>query len=92
MFGTRIMLLLQGYDLFVADGWSIEYFFLDYTIMGFFIVCSVFWKVLKSAKSMRPEMTDPNLGETKEEIDLYEALYTPRPETKVGKWFNRFIE
>lgn len=86
------MLLLQGYDLFVADEWSLEYFFLDYTMIGFFVICSVFWKVLKRTTYVRAGTADLNLGKTKEEIDVYEAMYVPRPETKVDAWFNRLFE
>ncbi|CZR55828.1 related to amino acid transporters [Phialocephala subalpina] len=92
MAGTTVILLLQGYDLFVAEGWSIEYFFLDYTMIGFFILCFVFWKVVKRTKYVRPGTADIYLGGTKKEIDLYESLYTPRVETKLGAWFNRFFD
>ncbi|KXS97305.1 hypothetical protein AC578_10723 [Pseudocercospora eumusae] len=34
MFGCLLMLLLLGFDLFLADGWSVMYFFLDYTFLA----------------------------------------------------------
>lgn len=92
MAGTTVMMLLQGYDLFVADGWSTEYFFLDYTMIIFFVVCFMFWKILKKTKYVRPGTADIHLGNTKDEIDLYEALYVPRQETKAGALFNRMFE
>jgi amino acid transporter len=92
MAGTTVMLLLQWYDLFVAHGWDVEYFFLEYTMIGFFIVCFVFWKVVKRTKYVRPGTADLSLGQTKKEIDTYEALYVSQQETKVGAWFNGLFD
>lgn len=84
------MLLLQDYDLSAVDGWSIENFILDYTMIGF-IPCFVLWKVVKRTKYVRPGTVDIDLGET-EEIDLYESLRNPRVESKAGALFNRLFE
>lgn len=92
MFGTTIMLLLQGFDLFIADGWSLEYFFLDYIMIAFFVLCFLFWKILKRTKYVKPGTAGINMGDVKKEIDLYESLYVPHQQTKVQAMFNKLFE
>ncbi|RDW90986.1 general amino acid permease [Coleophoma crateriformis] len=92
IFGTFFMMLAQGYDLFINGGWSIKWFFLDYIMIGFFILCVAFWKVIKRTKYVKPGTADLCLGGIKEEIDAYEAMYTPRPQSKAGALFNKMFE
>ncbi|KAJ5993565.1 amino acid permease [Penicillium sp. IBT 35674x] len=91
MGGTSFMLLAGGYDLFLKGGWSVMWFFLDYGMIGFFIVAFVGWKLVFRTKYVRPGTADLSLGGLKEEIDNYETIHdTDRP-TKSGvlhKLFN----
>ncbi|KAJ5537270.1 amino acid permease [Penicillium frequentans] len=84
MGGTSFMLLAGGYDLFLKGGWSVMWFFLDYGMIGFFIVAFVGWKLVFRTKYVRPGTADLSLGGLKEEIDSYETIHgTDRP-TKSG--------
>ncbi|KAH9909914.1 putative general amino acid permease [Xylariomycetidae sp. FL2044] len=83
--GTSIMALLLGYDLFIWGGWDLMFFFLDYAMIGFFIVLFVGWKLVFRTKYVRPGTADLSLGGLKEEIDAYEELYVPRESGYVGK-------
>ncbi|KAJ5785308.1 amino acid permease [Penicillium pulvis] len=80
MGGTSFMLLAGGYDLFLKGGWSVMWFFLDYGMIGFFIVAFVGWKLVFRTKYVRPGSADLSLGGLKEEIDSYETIHgTDRP-------------
>lgn len=80
MGGTSFMLLAGGYDLFLKGGWSVMWFFLDYGMIGFFIVAFVGWKLVFRTTYIRPGTADLSLGGLKEEIDNYETIYgTDRP-------------
>ncbi|KAI0160448.1 putative general amino acid permease [Xylariaceae sp. FL1272] len=92
MGGTIFMLLAGGYDLFLWGGWSVMWFFLDYGMIGFFIVALIGWKVIKRTKYVRPGTADLTLGGLKQEIDEYEANYQPRAEGKVDKVLNKMFE
>ncbi|EPE10853.1 general amino acid permease [Ophiostoma piceae UAMH 11346] len=78
MGGTTFMLLAAGYDLFITGGWSIKWFFLDYGMIGFFVILTVGWKVVCRSTYVRPGTADLTIGGLKNEIDQYEALFTPR--------------
>lgn len=67
------------------------YFFLDYTMIGFFVLCSVGWKVVKETRYKWPGTADLGLGGEKEEIDIYEAVYVEREEGRVGKFVNKLF-
>lgn len=92
LFGTFIMTLILGYNVFIHGQWDITTFFTNYTMVGFFPVAYVFWKVVKRTKYVKPGTADLNLGTVKEEIDLYEALYEPPRRGKIGTYFNKFFE
>lgn len=77
MFGCGLMLLLLGYDLFIAGGWDITYFFLDYTFLAAFPLAVVFWKVIKRTTYVRPGKADLKVGGLVLEIDEYEQFATP---------------
>lgn len=62
MFGCLLMLLLLGFDLFVADGWSVIYFFLDYTFLAAFPLAVLFWKLLRKTKYVKPGTADLTVG------------------------------
>ncbi|KAJ5983045.1 general amino acid permease (agp2) [Penicillium waksmanii] len=90
--GTFIMTLILGYNVFIHGQWDITTFFTNYTMVGFFPVAYLFWKIVKRTKYVRPGTADLNLGTLKEEIDLYEALYEPPRRGKIGTYFNKFFE
>lgn len=62
MFGCALMLLLLGYDLFVADGWSTMYFFLDYTFLAAFPLAFLVWKLLAKSRYVKPGTADLSVG------------------------------
>ncbi|KAK1145551.1 hypothetical protein N8T08_004109 [Aspergillus melleus] len=45
VFGTGVMTLILGFDLFFDGQWDTTSFFLNYTMIGFFVVAFGFWKV-----------------------------------------------
>lgn len=92
MAGTSFMLLAGGYDLFLTGGWDVMWFFLDYAMIGFFIMTFSFWKLCFKSKYVWPGMADLSLGGLKEEIDNYEALYMPREPGKIDQVFAKIFE
>jgi amino acid transporter len=72
--GTIFMLLAGGYDLFLTGGWDVMWFFLDYGMIGFFIVALLGWKLFSRTQYVWPGTADLSLGGLKGEIDAYEAL------------------
>lgn len=92
MGGTLFMLLAGGYDVFLKGGWDVMWFFLDYGMIGFFIVAFVAWKLIFRSTYVRPGNADLSLGGLKEEIDDYEAMLIPRDPGRVGKVLNKIFE
>jgi amino acid transporter len=92
MAGTLFQLLAGGYSLFIKGGWDVKWFFLDYGMIGFFIVAFLSWKLLKKSKYVKPGTADLSLGGLKEEIDNYEALLVPREKTRVDKVLDKIFE
>ncbi|KAJ5307473.1 hypothetical protein N7476_008129 [Penicillium atrosanguineum] len=91
MVGTLFMVLAGGYDLFLKGGWDVMWFFLDYGMIGFFIIAFLGWKFCVKTKYVWPGNADLSLGGLREEIDTYEALHLPRQEGKVGMVLNKFF-
>lgn len=93
MGGTLFMCLAGGYDVFLAGNWSTMWFFLDYGMIGFFVLAFVFWKVVFRSSYVRPGTADLTLGGLKNEIDEYEATFIPRQHGKVlGTVINKVFE
>jgi amino acid transporter len=90
--GTSIMTLILGFEVFIHGEWDITTFFTDYTMVGFFPVAFLFWKILKRTTYVRPGNADLQLGDTKAEIDLYEALYEAPKRGKIMGWLNGYFE
>ncbi|KAI9370277.1 amino acid permease/ SLC12A domain-containing protein [Aspergillus egyptiacus] len=90
--GTGLMTLVLGYEVFIAGGWDTTRFFTSYTMVGFFVVALVFWKVVKRTRYVRVGEGDLKLGSTKDEIDLYEALYERPRRGKIAGWLNGWFE
>ncbi|KAL1642523.1 hypothetical protein SLS61_009674 [Didymella pomorum] len=92
MAGTLFVLLMAGYDLFLDGGWDVMWFFLDYGMIGFFILAFVFWKLVWRSKYVRPGTADLGLGGLKEQIDNYETVHVPREPGRVGRIVNKVFE
>jgi yeast amino acid transporter len=92
MGGTLFMLLAGGYDVFLKGGWDVMWFFLDYGMIGFFILAFIFWKVFFGSSYVRPGTADLSLGGLKDDIDNYEAALIPRDPGRVGKILNQVFE
>ncbi|KAL2817654.1 amino acid permease/ SLC12A domain-containing protein [Aspergillus granulosus] len=90
--GTFLMTLILGYTVFIRGNWDTTTFFTSYTMVGFFIVAFVFWKVVKRTRYVRLGEADLKLGRTKDDIDLYEALYEKPVRGKVGAYLNGWFE
>ncbi|GLA40657.1 hypothetical protein AnigIFM63309_008491 [Aspergillus niger] len=71
--GTIVMTLIIGFEIFIDGQWDVQTFFLDYTMVGFFVVAYGFWKVVKRTRYVWPGTADLGLGGLKKEIDEYEA-------------------
>lgn len=92
LFGTFAMTLVMGYTVFIDGHWDTTTFFTSYTMLGFFPVAFLFWKIVRRTKYVRPSEADLKLGSTKDDIDLYEALYEPPKRGKILTWLNSFFE
>ena len=90
--GCLFMILASGYYLFLDGGWDIMYFFLTYAMIGFFLVVAVCWKVLKRTTYVKPGTADLQLGNMKQEIDVYEMTYTPKEPGKLSNLLNRVLK
>jgi yeast amino acid transporter len=89
--GTSFMVLAGGYDVFIKGGWSVMWFFLDYGMIGFFIVAYLGWKLVFRTKYVWPGTADLSLGGLKEEIDNYEVLYAIDQDGKKGSFLDRMF-
>ncbi|KAK4090036.1 general amino acid permease (agp2) [Purpureocillium lilacinum] len=89
---TLVMTLVLGYNVFIDGEWDITTFFTSYTMVGLFPAAFVFWKVVRRTKYVRPGTADLQLGTTKSDIDLYEALYEKPKRGKVSGYLNSFFE
>ncbi|KAL2823575.1 amino acid permease/ SLC12A domain-containing protein [Aspergillus cavernicola] len=90
--GTFVMTLILGYTVFLNGQWDTTTFFTSYLMVGFFIVAFVFWKVVRRTKYVKLGTADLKLGSTKDEIDLYEALYEKPKRGKIMGYFNGLFE
>jgi amino acid transporter len=92
LFGTTVMSFLLGYEVFISGNWDTTLFFTSYTMIGFFIVAFIFWKLVRRTKYVWPGTADLQLGSTKSDIDLYEALYELPKRGKTLAYLNSFFE
>ncbi|KAL4952487.1 amino acid permease-domain-containing protein [Aspergillus filifer] len=90
--GTFLMTLVLGYTVFIDGQWDTTTFFTSYTMVGFFVVAFAGWKVIRRTRYVRVGEADLGLGKTKEEIDLYEALYEKPRRGRVLRWLNEWFE
>ncbi|PLB46228.1 hypothetical protein P170DRAFT_467331 [Aspergillus steynii IBT 23096] len=92
VFGTGIMMLVLGFDLFFDGQWDTTSFFLNYTMIGFFVVTFIFWKVARRSRYVWPGTADLQFNGLKAEIDTYEACFVPKKRGRVGRIFNGLFE
>ena len=92
LFGTCIMGLVLGYEVFITNNWDITLFFTRYTMIGLFPLATIVWKLVRRTKYVRPGTADVTLGSTKADIDLYEELYEKPKRGKLSGWFNGLFE
>ena len=92
LFGTFIMTLIIGYTVFIHGEWDTTTFVTSYLMVGFFPVAFIFWKIVKRTSYVRPGDADLQLGNVKDDIDLYEALYEPKRRGKISGWLNSWFE
>ncbi|KAL4790968.1 amino acid permease/ SLC12A domain-containing protein [Aspergillus venezuelensis] len=90
--GTFLMTLVLGYTVFIKGKWDTTTFFTSYTMVGFFVVAFLGWKVLRRTRYVRLGEADLGLGGIKEEIDTYEGLYEKPRRGRVGGWLNGWFE
>lgn len=78
---TALLTLLLGFDVFVdmPNNWSIKYFFLNYSMLAFYVVMFLGWKIFKKTKYLKPMEVDLGLGEAKNEIEAYEMMLEEKP-------------
>lgn len=86
------MTLVLGYTVFINGQWDTTTFFTSYTMVGFFVVALLGWKVLKRTRYVRVGEADLKIGSTKDDIDLYEELYEKPKRGRVGDFLNRWFE
>lgn len=89
---TFIITFILGYTVFIHGNWNVTTFCTSYLMIGFFIVAFVFWKIVKRTHYVRPGQADLQLGDTKAQIDLYEAMYEPQKRGKISGWLNSWFE
>jgi amino acid transporter len=92
LFGTLIMTLIIGYTVFINGEWDVTSFATSYLMVGFFPLAFLFWKFIKRTRYVRPGDADLKLGNVKDDIDLYEALYEAPRRGKFSGWLNSFFE
>ncbi|KAL8763394.1 MAG: hypothetical protein Q9184_000782 [Pyrenodesmia sp. 2 TL-2023] len=75
--GCIVMMLMNGFTVFIRGNWKITNFFFCYTMVGVFPLIYIAWKVLRQTRIVKP--TEVDLYHDVEEIDEYTRNYVPRP-------------
>ncbi len=87
LFGVGIILLTNGYGVFLKGYWSFANFFTAYFTIVFFLVIYLGWKVVKRTSFVKPEDMDFTSG--LREVEVHEAtLATNKVETR----YERFMD
>jgi amino acid transporter len=79
MVGCVVMLLLLGFDVFIAGGWDLTFFFLDYTFLAVFPIAFGLWKILRRTRFVEPGKADLTVERLVSGIDEYEKVLAPAP-------------
>ncbi|RAH43188.1 general amino acid permease [Aspergillus brunneoviolaceus CBS 621.78] len=72
VFGTAVMVLVLGWEVFLDGRWSTETFVLDYAMIAVFVGLGAGWKVFRRTGWVRPERADLGVGGLRAEVDEYE--------------------
>ncbi|KAB5542723.1 hypothetical protein GE09DRAFT_1290025 [Coniochaeta sp. 2T2.1] len=89
---TLFHLWAGGYTLFLTGGWDVMLFFLDYGIIGGFILAFLFWKFVFKSKYVRPGTADLSLGGLGGEIYDCESMLVEREQSKVDRIIEKIFE
>lgn len=90
--GTFLMTLILGYTVFIRGKWDTTTFFTSYTMVGFFPVAFVVWKIVRRTRYVWPGTADLGLGGIKEDIDLYTEMYEAPKRGKILGYLNSWFE
>ncbi|KAB8214856.1 amino acid permease-domain-containing protein [Aspergillus novoparasiticus] len=90
--GTGVMVLVLGYNVFLSGGWDLKSFFLNYVIIGFYVLSFVFWKIFRRTRYVGIGKADLQLGGIKQEIDEYEEVEYARRRGKPAALLDRLFE
>ncbi|KAK6814018.1 hypothetical protein RU639_010491 [Aspergillus parasiticus] len=90
--GTGVMVLVLGYNVFLSGGWSLKSFFLNYVIIGFYVLTFAFWKIFRRTRYVGIGKADLQLGGIKREIDEYEEVEYARRRGKPVALLDRLFE
>lgn len=81
-----LAMLFLGFD--VLSPFSLSGFFLDYTLLAVFPIATVLWKIIHKTKYVKIGTADLGLGGLIKEVDDYEDMVLPEPESWVEKIFS----
>lgn len=87
IFWVTLILLTNGYGVFIDGHWSFSSFFSAYFTIVFFVIIYVSWKITKRAPFIKPENMDFQTGLA--EVDLHErSLNYVKPSSR----YERFMD
>lgn len=86
------MVLVLGYNVFLSGGWDLKSFFLNYVIIGFYVLTFVFWKIFRRTRYVGIGKADLQLVSIKREIDEYEEVEYARRRGKPVALLDRLFE
>ncbi|KAI4290547.1 MAG: hypothetical protein L6R35_000160 [Caloplaca aegaea] len=75
--GCIVMILMNGFTVFIRGNWQITNFFFCYTMVGVFPILYFGWKILKGTKIIK--LTEVDLRKDVAEIEEYTQNYIPSP-------------
>ncbi|KAI4207906.1 MAG: hypothetical protein LQ348_000404 [Seirophora lacunosa] len=75
--GCIVMMLMNGFTVFIRGNWQITTFFFCYTMVGVFPILYFGWKILKGTKIIKS--TEVDLRKDVAEIEEYTRNYVPGP-------------
>ncbi|KAE9570195.1 Proline-specific permease [Colletotrichum fructicola] len=77
IFWVGIILLTNGYGVFIKGHWSFSGFFTAYFTLVFFLIIFVGWKIVKHTSIVKPEDMDFRTGLA--EVEAHEAALVIKP-------------
>ncbi|OJJ97437.1 hypothetical protein ASPACDRAFT_45526 [Aspergillus aculeatus ATCC 16872] len=86
VFGTGVMVLVLGWEVFLHGRWSTETFVLDYAMIAVFVALGAGWKVFRRTGWVRPERADLGVDGLRAEVDEYERVVGDGLNKRKGWW------